>query len=89
MMDDDAHRTERREAQELAVDLYRVWLASNRNNFYWTRGQSEIEAIEIVSLAFDIAETDLKAAPDADAKHDIRYGFILGSDGQPAATRRD
>jgi hypothetical protein len=79
-------RPQRREAQ---MDLYRVWLASNQNNFYWTRGNSEIEAIEIVSLAFDIPETDLKAAPDADAQHDIRYGVILGSDGKPATTRRD
>jgi hypothetical protein len=75
--------------RERAMDLYRVWRGNNQNNFYWTRGESEIEAIEVVSLTLDIPETELKAASDGDAKHDVPYGIILGSDGKITTTRRD
>ena len=71
------------------MDLYRVWRGNNQNNFYWTRGDSETEAIEIVSLTLDIPETELKATPDSDAKKDVPYGIILGSDGKATTTRRD
>ena len=71
------------------MDLYRVWQGNNQNNFYWTRGNSETEAIEIVSLTLDIPETELKATPDGDAKKDVPYGIILGSDGKATTTRRD
>ena len=49
----------------------------------------ETEAIEIVSLTLDIPETELKAAPDGDAKKDVPYGIILGSDSKATTTRRD
>jgi hypothetical protein len=71
------------------MDLFRVWRGDNQHNFYWTRGESEADAIEMVALTFEIPATGLKAAPDGDAQHDVPYGIVLGSDGKTATIVRD
>jgi hypothetical protein len=71
------------------MDLYRVWRGDNQHNCYWTRGDSEDDAIETISLTFAIQATELNAAPDGDVKHDVPYGIILASDGKTTTILRD
>jgi hypothetical protein len=70
------------------MDLYRVWQTGGRNS-YWLLGESEVDAIETVSMTIGVQETQLNAALDREAKYNVPRGVILNGAGHMTTFFRD